>query len=144
VASLRGPAGTTREHAVRLALAHAGDHLRHLLSDAERAPGAATLAADPTLAREAGRVADLLDALAAPLRADARVPELALAEATAAAVAQARLDHRHATLQRTASGAVEPSAAVRAIEGMRRVDSVAHHAWRAAAHVAGGEGDATG
>jgi phosphate:Na+ symporter len=52
-------------------------------------------------------------------------------------LAALRLEHRRATLELVASGTQSASDAIARVEAVRLLDRLAHHAWRAAAHLAG-------
>jgi phosphate:Na+ symporter len=52
-------------------------------------------------------------------------------------LADLRLEHRRATLESVASGTLGASDAIARVEAVRLLDRRAHHAWRAAAHLAG-------
>jgi phosphate:Na+ symporter len=47
-----------------------------------------------------------------------------------------RLEHRRTTLESVASGKLTASDAIARVEAIRLLDQRAHHAWRAAAHLA--------
>jgi phosphate:Na+ symporter len=52
-------------------------------------------------------------------------------------LAALRLEHRRATLESVATGTLGASDAIARVEAVRLLDRRAHHAWRAAAHLAG-------
>jgi phosphate:Na+ symporter len=52
-------------------------------------------------------------------------------------LASLRLEHRRATLDAAASGKLMTSDAIAKVDAVRLLDRRAHHAWRAAAHLAG-------
>ena len=52
-------------------------------------------------------------------------------------LADLRLEHRRATLESVASGTLTANDAIARVEAIRLLDRRAHHAWRAAAHLAG-------
>jgi phosphate:Na+ symporter len=52
-------------------------------------------------------------------------------------LADLRLEHRRATLESVASGTLSANDAIARVEAVRLLDRLAHHAWRAAAHLAG-------
>jgi phosphate:Na+ symporter len=49
-----------------------------------------------------------------------------------------RRDHRSATLSSVASGALTADEAIARVDAVRRLEALAHHAWRSAVHLVGG------
>jgi phosphate:Na+ symporter len=70
-----------------------------------------------------------------------------VSESTAQALAQLehcakelgafRREHRSATLSSVASGALTAEEAIARVDAVRRLEALAHHAWRSAAHLVG-------
>jgi phosphate:Na+ symporter len=61
-------------------------------------------------------------------------------EHCAKSLAQLRSNHRATTLNAVASGALTASEAIISVDGVRRLEALAHHAWRSAAHLLGRAG----
>jgi phosphate:Na+ symporter len=62
---------------------------------------------------------------------------LAQLQHCAQALGELRKDHRSATLNSVASGAVTADEALARVDVVRRLEALAHHAWRSAAHLVG-------
>lgn len=62
---------------------------------------------------------------------------LAQLEYSAKALRELRQDHRRATLASVASGAVTADEAIARVDAVRRLEALAYHAWRSAAHLVG-------
>ena len=62
---------------------------------------------------------------------------LAQLEHCAKELAALRREHRSATLSSVASGALTAEEAMSRVEAVRRLEALAHHAWRSAAHLVG-------
>ena len=62
---------------------------------------------------------------------------LAQLEACAKALGDLRKDHRSATLSSVASGALTADEAISRVDAVRRLEALAYHAWRSAAHLVG-------
>jgi phosphate:Na+ symporter len=117
-----------------LSAVHAADHVDGLARVcAEGAPDLLTgeLALRPAVQHLTWGTAAAL----AWLRDGGEAPVSTL-EDTAATLADLRVSHRQALMQRIARGQEAPEAGVRQIEVMRWLERVSHHAWRAAHHLA--------
>ena len=62
---------------------------------------------------------------------------LAHLEYGAKALGELRKDHRRATLSSVASGGVSADEAIARVDAVRRLEALAYHAWRSAAHLVG-------
>ena len=62
---------------------------------------------------------------------------LAQLEYSAKALGELRKDHRRATLSSVASGGLTADEAIARVDAVRRLEALAYHAWRSAAHLAG-------
>jgi phosphate:Na+ symporter len=58
-------------------------------------------------------------------------------EHCAKSLEELRSNHRSATLKAVANGALTASEAIISVEVVRRLEALAHHAWRSAAHLLG-------
>jgi phosphate:Na+ symporter len=58
-------------------------------------------------------------------------------EHCAKALGELRKDHRSATLSSVASGALTAGDAIARVDAVRRLEALAYHAWRSAAHLVG-------
>jgi phosphate:Na+ symporter len=64
-------------------------------------------------------------------------PAIADLEHCAKSLGELRRDHRSATLNSVASGALTADEAIARVDAVRRLEALAYHAWRSAAHLAG-------
>ena len=62
---------------------------------------------------------------------------LAQLEQCAKALGELRKDHRNATLGSVASGELTADEAIARVDAVRRLEAIAYHAWRSAAHLVG-------
>src|SRR5580704_18852190 len=62
---------------------------------------------------------------------------LAQLEQCAKALGELRRDHRSATLGSVASGELTADEAIARVDAVRRLEAIAYHAWRSAAHLVG-------
>jgi phosphate:Na+ symporter len=95
---------------------------------------AATAAANLAVAAGPAHAAD--DALAAKIAGGAPAGGRSAAlERAAKTLADLRATHRRATLDRVASGKVTASQAIARVDAVAVLSRLAHHAWRAVAHL---------
>ena len=90
--------------------------------------------------RHAGSIAGEVGALPddpAPAATEGGPPEQAMAqlERCAQTLRELQETHRNATLGSVAGGAVNADAAMARVDAVRRLEAMAHHAWRCAAHL---------
>ncbi|KWV48553.1 sodium:proton antiporter [Bradyrhizobium macuxiense] len=147
------------DHASRLAEAvgdgaefgtptHGPEDVRAAQMCAEAMRGAASLAAEaaplPTSPRHAapiepgGRSKGTFDAAKELLATgEATGQALAQLEQCAKTLGELRKSHRSATLNSVASGELTADEAIARVDALRRLEALAHHAWRSAAHLVG-------
>jgi phosphate:Na+ symporter len=110
-------------------------------SAASLAGEVAALPASPNSKAPAGSRRGLSGPLAAEKDFTATGPSIGEAlnrlEHCATALSELRREHRSATLSSVASGAVTADEAMARVDTVRRLEAIAHHAWRAAAHLVG-------
>jgi len=58
-------------------------------------------------------------------------------ERCAKELGELRRDHRRATLGSVGGGVLTADEAITRVDAMRRLEALAHHAWRSAAHLVG-------
>ena len=130
---------------------HAIDHLLRLTEAAREVRVPRFVRSNPELASTraevAGAFADIVRVLGHP-ESDFAVPDpealravVSHARTASLATAERRRSQRRSVLRQTASGAVSAEAGIEQIEGMRWLDRIAYHAWRAIHHLAGCEED---
>jgi len=115
---------------------------------AEAMRSAASLAAEVSIVPAASRDVAEIKPRAAPTRSldPEKGPDIAgtptdqtlvRLERCAKALGELRKDHRRATLGSVASGAVTADEAFARVDAVRRLEALAHHAWRSVAHLLG-------
>jgi phosphate:Na+ symporter len=134
LAQVRSSPAAPSEHGRHLAVLHAVDHLERLTEAGLEESTAAFLRRDDSLEDARRLVASVIAFDPALLHADGeRVAEIARASAE---IERMRLDHRRITLEKTALGEISPVVATRRLDGMRWIERVVYHSWRAAHHLA--------
>src|SRR5262245_26732570 len=90
------------------------------------------------IAGEVGALPDEVDR-AATVEAPEQAPEQSIVqlEQCANTLRELQAAHRKATLSSVASGAVSADEAIARVDRVRLLDTIAHHAWRSAAHLLG-------
>ena len=140
--SIRAEPGSMDEHARRVSMLHAVDHLERLVVSLKD-PGPAQIAQRDNEVR-AARDAFLqtLEPVRAWLRGEtAQSPDEETARAVAA-IADLRRAQRPRLLERTASGELDPQRALDALDATRWVDRLAYHVWRVVHHLSEKPGEA--
>ncbi|GGC76817.1 Na/Pi cotransporter family protein [Chelatococcus reniformis] len=146
MSEVKGPPGSKGEQHRLTSTLHALDHASRLTEIAAEgvtlgpAPGldeerAMQLAAEAM--RAAAALADDVAAVPGEAVAVAAHGPGPLAELTAAAAAlrELRRTHRETTLRSVAQGATTAGEAITDVDAVRRLEALAHHAWRSAGHL---------
>lgn len=107
-------------------LLHAVDHLVSLIDASEEAPSSALLKADEGTRAITKRLQIALESIDDPGHLETLSRE----------VAQERAIERKAILERTSTGDLAPSSAMRRIDAVQWADSVLFHLWRSGRHIA--------
>src|SRR5262249_46227074 len=138
-----GPPQSDEEQLRLTRTLHALDHASRLAEVASEktelasAPGACEDARARELCAEAMRnavvVADEVDTL--PDDGASTEPAMVQLEHCANALRELRGAHRKMTLSAVAGGAVNADEAMARVDTVRRLDALAHHAWRSSAHL---------
>ena len=157
ISKVSGPPETEDEQRRRASTLHALDHAARLAEMAGEQPDiapatkggaedarAAQLCAEAmrNAASVAGEVAEesALSDHAAPIRFE-ETPDalsaLTKLEQCAKTLGELRSAHRSATLSAAATGALTADEAIVRVDTVRRLEALAHHAWRSAAHLVG-------
>ena len=157
ISQISGPPETEDEQRRRASTLHALDHATRLAEMADEQPDiapaakgggedarAAELCAEAmksatAVVREVAEEGALSDH-AAPIRFEDTpdaLSALAKLEQCAKSLGDLRGAHRRATLSAAATGAITADEAILRVDRVRRLEALAHHAWRAAAHLVG-------
>ncbi len=121
--------------AQRVALLHAMDHLARLRSRLGKAPGQGAAPEAAALRPAAERCGQVLALARAALLGQGPPDGVAEIERHAVALTELRRQQRAEILGRTALGTIGADDATRALDALRWLERVAHHAWRAARHL---------
>jgi len=131
---VRTSPGVADEHARHLAVLHALDHLERLTETMREKRGRKD-PGDPSTERLKARILALFEAAELWLGEDGPSPEADLA-ALSREVAEHRRVRRLEILAAAASGEADPADALPRLEGLRWIDRVVYHVWRAVHHLA--------
>jgi phosphate:Na+ symporter len=156
VSKVTGPLASEDEQRWLISTVHALDHTAQLAGAIEENAKIDVTLNSPDERRAAALCAEAMRSAAAVTRplTHSSVPRTALSAAPGAKptdtadeverlercsneLVDLRLEHRRATLESVASGTLSASDAIARVEAVRLLDRQAHHAWRAAAHLAG-------
>jgi phosphate:Na+ symporter len=120
-----------RQH---LSLLHAVDHLERL-ADALADPPAGDALHEAAVEQVVRELARPLSGSLRWLEGRTPAPPAAELEAVSRQIAEERRQHRPRLMERTASGALDPTLALRQLDAMRWVDRIGYHGWRALHHL---------
>ncbi|MFN2443064.1 MAG: Na/Pi cotransporter family protein [Thermoanaerobaculia bacterium] len=134
LSQVRSSPAAPSEHGRHLAVLHAVDHLERLIEAGLEESAAGVVRREGSLEDAREIMEAVIDFDPALLQADGeRVAEIARASAE---IERMRLDHRRMTLEKTALGEISPLAASQRLDGMRWIERIVYHSWRAAHHLA--------
>jgi phosphate:Na+ symporter len=91
----------------------------------------------PSTRQQAASVVALGDEKETAAREPPAVQALIQLEGCASALRELQTTHRRVTLSSVANGAVSVADAMARVDAVRRLDALAHHTWRSAAHLVG-------
>jgi phosphate:Na+ symporter len=115
----------------RVAQMHTIDHLTRLRARVNPSSAVRRMAGDPRLRPAATHAYELLEMAEGGIRGDAPSGWLTLVEERAAALADLRREERVAVLRQVGGGGWSPREALQATDGMRWLERVGFHTWRA-------------
>jgi len=129
------PASRPGQLNIRISMIHALDHLNQL-AVAMKGNFEPSLLNDEQRLQEPKRtVLEMVEAAAASLRRQAPALERDKLQRLSLALAERRRTERAALLEESAHGTVEPGQALHALDGLRWLDAVGYHTWRALHHL---------
>jgi len=129
------PASRPAQHHARVAIIHAMDHLYQLATVVRDnfAPG--LLTDEPRLQAPKRMVTEMIETVTAALQRKTPTLERDQLQRISHALAEIRRTGRAGLLEESAQRTVESGPALRALNGLRWLDAVGYHAWRAAYHL---------
>ncbi len=129
------PTSRPDQHNVRMAIIHALDHMHQLAVVGKNNCETALLAREPRVQAPKRMVMEMFESVVTALRQ--RVPTLGRErlQELSLALAKYRRNERVALLEESAQGIVEAGQALHALDGLRWLDTVGYHVWRAAHHL---------
>ncbi len=129
------PASLPGQHQARVAIIHALDHLQQLAVVVKEDFEPGLLADEPRLETPKRLVTEMIEAVTAAIQQ--QTPTLARdqLQRTSLALAKYRRTGRAELLKESADGVVEADQALHTLNGLRWLDAVGYHAWRAAHHL---------
>jgi phosphate:Na+ symporter len=132
---VRTSPSSTTEHGRHLAVLHALDHLDRLTEMLEEG-AARTGVQDDGAATLRKELVDLLEQVEQWLDVSGDPSPVEALEARSRRMAEHRRQRRIEILEHAASGAVDPDEALERLEGLRWLDRLIYHVWRAVHHLA--------
>jgi phosphate:Na+ symporter len=131
------------QYHARVAIIHAADHLHQLAVVAKDDFDRDSLTDDPRLQMPKRMVAEMIETVTAAMQRQTPSLERDQLQRISLALAAFRRTGRADLLKESAHGTVEAGQASNALNGLRWLDTVGYHAWRAAHHL-GAEARETG
>jgi len=129
------PASHPDQLNTRVSMIHALDHLNQLAGVVKSNFDPALLNGDQRLQEPKHSVLEMVVAAAASLRRQAPAPERDKLQRLSLALAERRRTERAALLEESAHGTVAPGQALHTLDGLRWLDAVGYHTWRALHHL---------
>lgn len=131
----------------RVSIIHALDHLNQLAVVVKNNFKPSLLNDEQRLQQPKRTVLEMVETAAVSLRRQTPSPEREQLQRLSLALAEHRRTERAALLEESAQGTVEPGRALHTLDGLRWLDAVGYHTWRAThhlsaeAHKAGDDGE---
>jgi phosphate:Na+ symporter len=119
----------------RISIIHALDHLNQLAFVVKNNFEPSLLIGEQRLQAPKRTVVEMVETAAASLRRQAPAPERDKLQRLSLALAEHRRAERAALLEESAHGTVEPGQALHTLDGLRWLDAVGYHMWRALHHL---------
>ncbi len=129
------PASRPGQLNIRISLIHALDHLNQLAVVVKNNLEPSLLIGEQRLQEPKRTVLEMVETAAASLRRQAPAPERDKLQRLSLALAERRRTERAALLEESAHGTVEPGQALHTLDGLRWLDAVGYHTWRALHHL---------
>jgi phosphate:Na+ symporter len=129
------PASRPGQLNARISVIHALDHLNQLAVVVKDNFKPSLLNGEQRLQEPKRTVLEMVEAAAASLRRQAPAPERDQLQRLSLALAEHRRAERAALLEESARGTVEPGQALHTLDGLRWLDAVGYHTWRALYHL---------
>jgi phosphate:Na+ symporter len=123
------------KHNVRIAIIHAMDHLYRLAVAAKDDLEPALLTSEPRVQASKRLVLQLLTVVQAALQSHSPSLDREQLQQLSFKLADYRRKGRANLLEESAQGTMEAGQALRALNGLRQLDTIGYHAWRAAHHL---------
>ncbi len=121
----------------RVSMIHALDHLNQLVLVINREPGPASLTGMVRLQRPKQLLLDLLKIALPWLQRQVPTPELAQLQRLSEDLAERRRTERRVWLEESAHSGTDSDQVVAALDGLRWLDTVGYHTWRAIHYLKG-------
>jgi phosphate:Na+ symporter len=129
------PASRPGQLNTRISMIHALDHLNQLAVVVKNNFEPSVLDGEQRLQEPKRTVLEMVETAAASLRRQAPAPERDNLQRLSLALAERRRVERATLLEESAHGTVEPGQALHTLDGLRWLDSVGYHTWRALHHL---------
>lgn len=125
----------------RISIVHVLDHLNQLAIVVRNNIDASLLNREPLLLEPRRMVLEMVDRTAASLRRQEPAEECDRLQRLSPVLAENRRTIRAALLEASAEGRVEPGQALQTLDGLRSLDAIGYHTWRALHHLSTNSGD---
>lgn len=119
----------------RVSIIHALDHLNQLAVVVKNNFKPSLLNDEQRLQQPKRAVLEMVETAAVSLRRQAPAPEPEQLQRLSLTLAEHRRTERAALLEESAQGTVEPGRALHTLDGLRWLDAVGYHTWRATHHL---------
>lgn len=129
------PASRPGQLNIRISMIHALDHLNQLAGVVKNNFEPSLLNGEQRLQEPKRTVLEMVETAAASLRRQAPAPERDKLQRLSLTLAECRRAERAALLEESAHGTVEPGQALHTLDGLRWLDAVGYHTWRALHHL---------
>lgn len=129
------PASRPGQLNIRISMIHALDHLNQLAVVMKNNFEPSLLNGEQRLQGPKRTVLEMVETAAASLRRQAAAPEHDKLQRLSLALAERRRTERAALLEESAHGTVAPGQALHTLDGLRWLDAVGYHTWRALHHL---------
>ena len=129
------PASRPGQLNIRIALVHALDHLNQLAVVVKNNLEPSLLIGEQRLQEPKRTVLEMVETAAASLHRHAPAPERDKLQQLSLALAERRRAERAVLLEESAHGTIEPGQALHTLDGLRWLDAVGYHSWRALHHL---------
>lgn len=133
--TIASPAGQPEQLNVRLSIVHALDHLNQLAGVVTNGIKPSRLMGNERLQSSKGVVQEMIATAKSALQRSPAAGELEALQRMSRDLAERRRTERGVVLEESARGSVPPGRALHTLDGLRWLDAIGYHTWRALNHL---------